>query len=95
MEWKERIVEAINERFPKKMSPEDKVISLVCQVASVGEEIQFSKGTRKFISKPEHENEIGQTIVSVMLDIFVLCDMYDVDIDKELEKCEQWFKNEQ
>ena len=91
MEWKKLITEANYRKFPRRWSPQDKLISLVTQTGDIGEKIQVLQGIRNFDKRPN--DSINQLLIGALIDILVLCDMYNVDIDKELADALNWFNN--
>ena len=88
VEWQKRLVSAVKGRFPREWSAEDRVIGLLNQVSSVGEEVQSIAGLRK---SRQHDS-LQHLIAVILVDVFMLCDMFNVNLDKELQKALDWFQ---
>lgn len=86
--WQKVITKVINKRFPIKFSPEDRIISLASQVGQLGEKIQTLQGTRKWDRRAD--TPLSEMITAVFIDICILCDIYNIDLDKTLRGDIKW-----
>jgi hypothetical protein len=88
-EWKEKIVEAVRKKFPKKWSTQDRLLGIVSQVADTAERIQFEEGLKQLthLDKP-----VPRLIANIFVDLFVLCHIYNVDLNKELQEVLDWLQ---
>ena len=87
---RDRFVEKVDERFPKKWSKEERYISLVRQVSGLGECLQYRQGT---INKCNQHDPLEHHFACIMLDLFVLSSLYQADLQKELEKVMDWLEH--
>jgi len=88
-EWCKRINKARRFKFQNIDTPQDELLSLYRQVSSLSADIAVDMGIRKISHHPQPS--IQNSIVSIMLNVFFLCDLYNVDIEKELTAGEHWF----
>jgi len=92
MKWREKIVKVLYKKFSKKWSSQDRLLAIISQIADLTEQIQYEQGIRQI--QPAHINKpIQYLIASVFVDLFVLCDLYNVDLDKELQSNLEWLQN--
>lgn len=83
-DWKRQFVTAVTDRFPKKFTPEQRMLAILRQVSDVSERIQFGKGT---------QDELRHRIAAIFPDLFMLCENQGVELDEELQKVIEWFKS--
>ena len=86
---RDEVVKAVKEKYPKEWSPENRYISLIRQVAGLGESLQYHQET---ITKCSQHDTVQHQIACVMVDLFMLSDFLKADIEKELLLAIEWFK---
>lgn len=83
-DWKDKISSYYKEKFPNQdWSMQDRMLSLISQVASLAEKVQFNQGLRN-VDKQHQTEEL--LVITVLLDVFILCSKLNIDIDKSLEE---------
>ena len=83
------MVKTVKEKYPNEWSPENRYVSLIQQVAGLGESLEYHLGNR---SKCSQHDTVQHQIACVMVDLFMLSDFLKADIEKELLLAIKWFK---
>ncbi len=86
---RDEVVKAVKEKHQTERSLEDRYIDLTRQVGGFGETLQFQQGKLK---KCSQHDTIQHQIACIMVDLFMLSDMLDADIEKELLRAIEFFK---
>lgn len=82
--WQERMVKAVNNRYPK-WTFDQRLHSLHKQVSDVFYTHQI--GRLEGVS-------IQTRIADIFVDLFLICEEFDVDLDKEFKIILEWFEQE-
>ena len=91
--WQKEFAKAAAKKFPinKKWKEQDRLLSILRQLADVSGGIQKEKGIfphpNKAYDDPNHR------LAALLADILVLIDKKGFDIEKELEKVLKWYKS--
>ena len=88
-ELRDEVVKVVKEKYPEYRTPENRFIDLVRQVGGFGESLQFRQGN---LRKCSQHDTLQHQIASIMVDLFMLSDMIDADIEKEVEGAIRFFK---
>ncbi len=81
-EWQKEFVKAVNRRFPKQFTKEQRVLSAFRQLSDVSSKMQFG-------------GDVEHRIAAVLVDLFLLAEDYQMDLDGELKNVLAWFNNNQ
>lgn len=90
-ELRDEMVEAVKEKYPKGISPENRYINLTEQVSDFGKSLQEYQGS---IKKSERHDTIQHLIACIMVDLFMFSDYVNADLEKEVLAAIKWFKTE-
>ncbi len=82
--WQKSFVLAVNKKFPKEFSPEQRLLALHRQVSDVSQTIQSGEFGGV---------DLNLRIASIFPDLFMLCEQHGVDLEKELPKALAWFNS--
>ena len=86
---RDKVVKVVKQKYPEERSIENRFIDLVRQVGGFAESLQFHKGN---ISKNYQHDTIQHQIACVMIDLFMLSDMLNADVEKELISAIKYFE---
>lgn len=89
-EWQQKFVDAVAQKFPlnkDNWTSRDRVLSLMSQVTDVGIAIQSDEGIRL---DRKNEDSTRHLIASVFIDLFLLCEEYEVDLEEEWKEALDW-----
>jgi NTP pyrophosphatase (non-canonical NTP hydrolase) len=82
-EHQKQFTKAIHQKFPKRWTTEQRLLSLYRQVADISYTLHFKK-----IKKVNLQTRIADTFI----DLFVLCEELNVDLEKEFKRIMKWTK---
>ena len=89
-QWQKEFIEAHEKRFTgSKWTAQDRLISLIAQAAEVGEAIQSRQG----LKSAKGSKSVQHLITSIFPDLFLLCDMLNVNLNKELTEALGWWQH--
>jgi hypothetical protein len=86
---RDEVVKAVKEKYPNEWDLENRYISLARQVGGFGESLQFRTGK---IPKCDQHDTMQHQIACIMVDLFMLSDLLNADVEKELLSAISWFK---
>lgn len=91
-EWQKEFADAAMKKFPNniKWVEQDRVLSILRQLADVGGAIQKEQGLLKS-DNHAHENP-NYRIACLIADIFILCEKRKINLEEELDKVLDWYK---
>lgn len=92
-QWSVLLTSWVKRIFPKKMSPSDRLLAVIRQVADASGALHKQNGVIKS-GKHEHE-DLKHRVACCFIDLFVLCEDLNVDLEKEWQKAVEWFKSQQ
>jgi len=91
-QWQREFADAVAKKFSndKLWTEQDRVLSILRQLADVGGSIQTEQ---KILASNKHgHQDTNHRIAALIADIFILCDKRNFDLDAELEKVLAWYK---
>ena len=91
--WQKEFAKAAEEKFPinKRWKEQDRILSILRQLADVGGGIQKDKGI--FPHPNKVYNDPNHRIAALFADILILVDKRGFNLEKELEKVLKWYKS--
>jgi hypothetical protein len=92
-QWQRELGKADRKKFPKnikKWKEQDRLLSVLRQLADVGGAIQKKQGI--YPSKDPKHTEPNHRIAALVADILILCDKRNVDLDAELGEVLNWYR---
>ena len=91
-ERQKEIVDAARRKFPniENWNQQDRLLSVLRQLADVGGAIQNEQGI--FPSKDDAHTDPNHRIAALIADILVLCHERNLDLDFELGRVLEWFR---
>ena len=89
--WQQELSDASGKKFPdnKKWSDQDRILSIMRQVAAIGGAVQKEQGLYQTV-KHEHQNA-NHWLGILVSDILILCAKRKVNVEKELQLVLDWF----
>jgi|SRR3989344_1997137 len=94
-QWQKDFAKFAKKKFPKnrKWSQQDRILSILRQLADVSGGIQKEKGIfphpNKIYDDPNHR------IAALIADVLILCEMRKLNVEKELRAVLNWYKNKE
>lgn len=89
-DWRDKVVNTISTKYPNEYRLENRYISLVEQIAGLGEEIECYLGNRR---KSGQHDTPQQLVAAAMVDLFLLSKSLNTNIEKELTEAVYYFEN--
>ena len=95
-EWQEELSSAAAEKFEinKKWSEQDRLLSILRQLADVGKGIQWEQGLYKMTEEQQKEyKSTDHRIAALIADILILCEKRKTNLEKELSEVLKWYRS--
>ncbi len=91
-EWQKEFAESATKKFSNnsRWSEQDRVLSILRQLADVGGAIQKEQGI--FVSDNHAHKDPNHRIAALIADTFILCEKRKINLDTELSRVLEWYQ---